>query len=274
LFVFFSSWTSLYGAFVSLYQSDLKKILAYSTISHCGILMFLSVFNNLHVLIFYLYIHGFFKSLSFMCVGNIIKTSQNIQDFRYMGQKYFNHRYEYYFLIFSLSNLSGYGLSMGFFAKHYICMNFFFLNPCLYFNFFFFVMTALCGFFYSFNLINFVFFSFYKGYSQVIIKGSSCTHTSPAGQVLVISVLNIQSLFILIYLSSFIYCSKFYELKFNFFLNFSSLDSIFFIDKSNFVKLLSLIMWVLFGIFLKTIFYRNFIYLFNFVFMYIFALIF
>ena len=74
-FIFLSSWTSFYGAFVSLYQTDLKRILAYSTISHCGILMFLSILNNVYILIFYLYVHGFFKSLSFMCVGNIIKSS-------------------------------------------------------------------------------------------------------------------------------------------------------------------------------------------------------
>jgi len=44
-----------------------------------------AVFCQLEIVIFYLYIHGFFKALSFLCVGVIIRFNQNYQDFRKMG---------------------------------------------------------------------------------------------------------------------------------------------------------------------------------------------
>ena len=51
-----------------MYQSDTKKILAYSTISHCGFLMVLVSLNIIEFTLLYLYIHGFFKAAVFMCL--------------------------------------------------------------------------------------------------------------------------------------------------------------------------------------------------------------
>jgi NADH-quinone oxidoreductase subunit L len=79
------SFTAFVGGLGAVYQSDIKRILAYSTISHCGFLM---VCFSLHVpeyTILYLYIHGFFKAAVFLCAGNIIRFSRNYQDFRKMG---------------------------------------------------------------------------------------------------------------------------------------------------------------------------------------------
>ena len=80
-----SSLTAALGGIGACFQSDAKRILAYSTISHCGFLIFLSCFFNLEVVLLYLCVHGFFKALVFMCVGNVIRFSRNYQDFRYMG---------------------------------------------------------------------------------------------------------------------------------------------------------------------------------------------
>ena len=78
--------TDFFGGFVSAYQTDLKKILAYSTISHCGFLMLLASLDNFQFTIIYLFSHGFFKACSFFCVGNIIRFNKNNQDIRHMGQ--------------------------------------------------------------------------------------------------------------------------------------------------------------------------------------------
>jgi NADH:ubiquinone oxidoreductase subunit 5 (subunit L)/multisubunit Na+/H+ antiporter MnhA subunit len=83
--IFFGSITAFLGGFVSLHQSDTKKILAYSTISHCGFLMVLSSSGLLEYTLLYLYIHGFFKAAVFMCVGNVNRFNKNIQDFKKMG---------------------------------------------------------------------------------------------------------------------------------------------------------------------------------------------
>lgn len=59
------SSTAMYGGMVAAFQSDIKRILAYSTISHCGFLMTLTAFYSNEVTIFYLYVHGFFKATVF-----------------------------------------------------------------------------------------------------------------------------------------------------------------------------------------------------------------
>ena len=79
------SVTAAYGGIVASYQADIKRILAYSTISQCGFLMLLCSFNCNEFTVMYLYVHGFFKASVFMCVGNVIRISKNYQDFRRMG---------------------------------------------------------------------------------------------------------------------------------------------------------------------------------------------
>jgi NADH:ubiquinone oxidoreductase subunit 5 (subunit L)/multisubunit Na+/H+ antiporter MnhA subunit len=79
------SFTAFFGGLGSIYQSDAKKILAYSTISHCGFLMVsYSIFIPEYTIL-YLYVHGFFKAAIFLCLGNIIRFFRNIQDLRKMG---------------------------------------------------------------------------------------------------------------------------------------------------------------------------------------------
>lgn len=77
--------TAFLGGFISMHQSDTKKILAYSTISHCGFLMVVASSGLLEYCVLYLYIHGFFKAAVFMCVGNVNRFNKGVQDFKKMG---------------------------------------------------------------------------------------------------------------------------------------------------------------------------------------------
>jgi NADH:ubiquinone oxidoreductase subunit 5 (subunit L)/multisubunit Na+/H+ antiporter MnhA subunit len=79
------SFTAFFGGLGSIYQSDSKKILAYSTISHCGFLMVCYSTFIAEYVILYLYVHGLFKAAIFLCLGNIIRFFRNIQDIRKMG---------------------------------------------------------------------------------------------------------------------------------------------------------------------------------------------
>ena len=72
-----SSITAALGGIGACFQSDAKRILAYSTISHCGFLMVCYSTYITEYTILYLYIHGFFKAAVFLCVGNIIRFSRN-----------------------------------------------------------------------------------------------------------------------------------------------------------------------------------------------------
>ena len=85
LLAIIGSFTAAYGGVCAAFQSDIKKVLAYSTISHCGFLMVLCFTQINEFVILYLYVHGFFKAGVFMCVGNVIRISRNYQDFRRMG---------------------------------------------------------------------------------------------------------------------------------------------------------------------------------------------
>ena len=79
------SITACYGGLVAASQTDVKRLLAYSTISHCGFIIAAIPLNNFVVVIVYLYLHGLFKAVTFFCVGSLIKYT-NTQDTRYMGQ--------------------------------------------------------------------------------------------------------------------------------------------------------------------------------------------
>jgi len=161
------SLTAAYGGVVGAYQSDIKRILAYSTISHCGFLMLLCAFFINEYVVLYLYVHGFFKASVFMCVGNVIRISKNYQDFRRMGSFYKYLPFECTAAFVCLSNLAGLPFSLGFYIKHLI-----FLGYQSYFYFYFFIffntfVAAISGLFYSYRIFYYVFFDFKKGKKQV-----------------------------------------------------------------------------------------------------------
>lgn len=156
------SITALYGGLVSMNQYDTKKILAYSTISHCGFLFVLTTTNIFEFTLLYLYIHGFFKAAIFMCVGNINRLNKNNQDIRKMGYFFKLVPFECYFLIIGLFNLGGLPFSLGFFIKHLLLLS---LKTNLYIFLFIFsncIFAAFTGLYYSFRLIYYVFFDFKK----------------------------------------------------------------------------------------------------------------
>ena len=98
--------TALFGATIAAMQTDVKKILAYLTISHCGLLMFSVLMFKPQITIFYLFAHGFFKSLNFICVGNFIQYANNYQDTSRMGGLGGLYQTELYFLMITAFNLS------------------------------------------------------------------------------------------------------------------------------------------------------------------------
>ncbi len=151
-----SSLTAAVGGVGACFQSDIKRVLAYSTISHCGFLVFLSCFFNLELTLFYLCTHGFFKAIVFMCVGNVIRFSRNYQDFRYMGGFFKYLPFETIITLVGLINLAGLPFSLGFFIKHYTLITMFDISNV------FVKISLLIGMFsgliYSYRLYYYIFF--------------------------------------------------------------------------------------------------------------------
>lgn len=77
--------TALFAATIGLFQNDIKKVLAYSTVSQLG-LMFLGL--GVHAFtggVFHVMTHAFFKALLFLCAGSVIHAMGGEQDIRKMG---------------------------------------------------------------------------------------------------------------------------------------------------------------------------------------------
>lgn len=190
------SFTAFIGGFISMLQSDVKRTLAYSTISHCGFLMVIGVFFSLEYSILYLYVHGFFKAAVFLCVGNVIRYSRNYQDFRRMGGYYKYLPFECFASFVCLANLGGLPFTYGFFIKHYLFVVFNFSHvvwALVWLNVF---LASFTGIFYSSRLFYYVFFDFKK--SKKVIYTTSLksnlnskfyTNTSVASVVSIIGII-------------------------------------------------------------------------------------
>ena len=77
--------TALFAATIAIVQPDIKKVLAYSTISQLGY-MFLGVGSGAYASgIFHVMTHAFFKGLLFLCAGSVIHALGGEQDMNKMG---------------------------------------------------------------------------------------------------------------------------------------------------------------------------------------------
>jgi NADH-quinone oxidoreductase subunit L len=77
--------TAFYAATAALYQRDIKRVLAYSTISQIGYMVVAVGAGNLSASLFHLIVHAFFKSLLFMAAGCVIQAMHEEHDIFKMG---------------------------------------------------------------------------------------------------------------------------------------------------------------------------------------------
>lgn len=120
--------SSLMAALIALKQNDIKKVLAYSTISQLG-LMFVAVGNHSYTAgLFHMMTHAFFKALLFLGAGSVIHALHGEQDIRNMGG--LRKLLPVTSLTFLLGALAISGLPpfSGFFSKDEILMNLFTSN--------------------------------------------------------------------------------------------------------------------------------------------------
>jgi NADH-quinone oxidoreductase subunit L len=146
--------TALMAASIALVQTDLKRILAYSTISQLGY-MFLAVGMGAYTAaIFHLVTHAFFKALLFLTAGSVMHATHGQLNIDFMGglKKKMPTTY-WQFLVGSLA-LAGFPLLAGFWSKDEILLGTFVENQWLYAIGLF---TALLTAFYAFRAVYRVF---------------------------------------------------------------------------------------------------------------------
>ncbi|HEX8563764.1 MAG TPA: NADH-quinone oxidoreductase subunit L [Flavobacterium sp.] len=152
--------TALVAATIGLVQNDIKKVLAYSTVSQLG-LMFLALgLGAYEIAVFHVITHAFFKACLFLGSGSVIHAMHGEQDMRRMGglKKWMKITF-ITFLISSLA-ISGIPPFSGFFSKDEILMTAFHHNIGLY------IIASLASImtaFYMFRLLYLTFFKNFRG---------------------------------------------------------------------------------------------------------------
>ncbi len=202
LLVIIGSITALYGGIVSAAQTDMKKLLAYSTISHCGFL-FLSIgLENYIATIIYLFLHGLFKAMTFFCAGSFIRMF-NSQDTRNMGAGYRLLPVDSIFLIICAVNLGGLPWSIGYLYKSILLISI--LNSSINIVCFGFIYLALLtGIVYTYRLLFYSIFDISKEFINPLVLELQIKKNKFIEQFSVTSIIQIIGLFVMFVFSIFI----------------------------------------------------------------------
>ncbi|WP_116790351.1 NADH-quinone oxidoreductase subunit L [Flavobacterium psychrotrophum] len=152
--------TALVAAAIGLVQTDIKKVLAYSTVSQLG-LMFLALGCGAYeIAVFHVITHAFFKACLFLGSGSVIHALHGEQDMRNMGGLRKVMKITFGTFLISTLAISGLPPFSGFFSKDEILMTAFHHNPVLWgIGSLASIMTA----FYMFRLLYLTFYKDFRG---------------------------------------------------------------------------------------------------------------
>jgi NADH-ubiquinone oxidoreductase chain 5 len=175
--------TAFFAATIGLVQNDIKKIIAYSTCSQLGYMVFVCGTSNYSTGLFHLANHAFFKALLFLSAGSIIHSLCNEQDIRKMGGLINIMPFTYAMFLIGTLSLVGFPFLSGFYSKDVILE----LAYTKYtiagtFAYWLGTMTAFFTASYSFRLLYYVFYSDSNSYKNII----QSAHESPFGMTLVL----------------------------------------------------------------------------------------
>ncbi|MBE8722891.1 NADH-quinone oxidoreductase subunit L [Sphingobacterium pedocola] len=152
--------TALLAALIAITQNDIKKVLAYSTVSQLGY-MFLGLGVGAFTgAFFHVLTHAFFKALLFLGAGSVIHAMSNEQDMRKMGGLKKSLPITYSTMLIGTIAIAGMPPLSGFFSKDEILAYAFVHNPIFWGVGLF---AALCTAFYMFRLLYLTFFGKFRG---------------------------------------------------------------------------------------------------------------
>nr|AWX92099.1 NADH dehydrogenase subunit 5 [Ugyops sp. APL-2018] len=158
-FSFYLMFISLMTIFISglsaLYENDLSKIVAFSTLSQLGFMFFCLSLGCYYLCFIHLLIHAVFKSLLFLCSGFFIHSFRGFQDIRFMGNLVYQSPFISSCFFVSLISMCGFPFFSGFYSSDFI-LEVFILSDVGFFFFFFFslFLTVI----YSLRLCYYLFF--------------------------------------------------------------------------------------------------------------------
>jgi len=184
--------TAFFAATVALVQTDIKKIIAYSTCSQLGYMFFATGVGAYNVAMFHLFTHAFFKALLFLGSGSVIHAFKNEQNINYMGGVYKKLPYTYILMIVGTLALTGFPFLSGFYSKDAI-IEFAYLrgNTVGYYAAGIGIFTAFLTSIYSWRLM---FKTFHGEFNNKEIKIED-THESPLVMLIPLFFLSIGAIF-------------------------------------------------------------------------------
>jgi NADH-quinone oxidoreductase subunit L len=155
------TFTAIFAAAIALTQNDIKKVLAYSTVSQLAY-MFLALGIGAWVAaIFHLVSHGFFKGLLFMGSGSVIHGANGEQDMRLMGNLRAKMRWTYWTMVVGSLALAGIPIFAGFFSKDEILAEAFNRGYLVFYAVG--IIVAFMTAFYTFRMIFMTFWGEWRG---------------------------------------------------------------------------------------------------------------
>jgi NADH-quinone oxidoreductase subunit L len=114
--------TAIFAATIGLVQTDIKKVLAYSTVSQLGYMFLACGVGAFSAGIFHLMTHAFFKALLFLAAGSVIHAMGGEQDMRHMGGLSKKIKWTYITMLTATLAIAGAPLFAGFFSKDAILL--------------------------------------------------------------------------------------------------------------------------------------------------------
>ena len=184
--------TAFFAATVALVQTDIKKIIAYSTCSQLGYMFFAAGVGAYNVAMFHLFTHAFFKALLFLGSGSVIHAFKDEQNINNMGAVWKKLPFTYALMIIGTLALTGFPFLSGFYSKDAI-IEFAYLkgNTAGYYAAGVGIVTAFLTSIYSWRLI---FKTFHGEYNNKSIKIEE-THESPLVMLIPLIILSIGAIF-------------------------------------------------------------------------------
>ena len=185
--------TAFFAATIALVQTDIKKIIAYSTCSQLGYMFFAAGVGAYNVAMFHLFTHAFFKALLFLGSGSVIHSFKDEQDINQMGAVYKKLPYTWILMIIGTLALTGFPFFSGFYSKDAI-IEFAYLkgNTAGYYAAGIGILTALLTSIYSWRLI---FKTFHGTYNNKKININEM-HESPIVMLIPLIILSIGAIFV------------------------------------------------------------------------------
>lgn len=179
--------TALFAATIAMKQYDIKKVLAYSTVSQLGFMFLALGVGAYTTAVFHVMTHAFFKALLFLGSGSVIHAMGGEQDIRKMGGLGKKLRITQFTFLIGCLAISGIPGLSGFFSKDEILAAAYANNPMLYYLG---IAAAMMTAFYMFRLYFLTFTGTFRGTHDQ----EHHLHESPAAMTIPLIVLAILSI--------------------------------------------------------------------------------